>query len=119
MLSGHLCNIIPKALSNSVGKKHDERGRASTSKDTRFFVWLFSAEKVELVLTAHPTEINRRTLLAKHQEVARRLEELEVIERTGGVAKAGRFEAQQATNGLKRAVEALWNSDKVNNVVLC
>lgn len=46
--------------------------------------------KAELVLTAHPTEINRRTLLVKHQEVARRLEELEQIDRMGGPQKAGR-----------------------------
>lgn len=46
--------------------------------------------QAELVLTAHPTEINRRTLLVKHQEVARRLEELEKIDRMGGPQKAGR-----------------------------
>lgn len=46
--------------------------------------------QAELVLTAHPTEINRRTLLVKHQEVARRLEDLEQIDRMGGSAKAGR-----------------------------
>lgn len=46
--------------------------------------------KAELVLTAHPTEINRRTLLVKHQEVARRLEELEQIDRMGGPEVAGR-----------------------------
>lgn len=42
------------------------------------------------MLTAHPTEINRRTLLVKHQEVARRLEELELIDRMGGAEVAGR-----------------------------
>lgn len=46
--------------------------------------------QAELVLTAHPTEINRRTLLVKHQEVARKLEDLEQIDRTGGVQQAGR-----------------------------
>lgn len=42
------------------------------------------------MLTAHPTEINRRTLLVKHQEVARRLEDLEQIDRIGGPEIAGR-----------------------------
>lgn len=69
------------------------------------------------MLTAHPTEINRRTLLAKHQDVARRLEELEVIQRAGGPEKVGRFEADQAKKGLMRAVEALWNSDEVRGNV--
>ncbi|CAM9448933.1 unnamed protein product [Pylaiella littoralis] len=72
-----------------------------------------STQKAELVLTAHPTEINRRTLLVKHQEVARRLEELELIDRMGGAEVAGRYEKMEAEQGLKRAVEALWTSDKV------
>lgn len=52
--------------------------------------WCWRYVKAELVLTAHPTEINRRTLLVKHQEVARRLEELEQIDRMGGSKVAGR-----------------------------
>lgn len=76
-----------------------------------------TAKQVELVLTAHPTEINRRTLLAKHQDVARRLDDLEAIERAGGPDKAGRFEADQAKKGLMRAIEALWNSDEVSRGV--
>eukprot|EP00903_Cladosiphon_okamuranus_P012924 g12067.t1 len=73
-------------------------------------------QKAELVLTAHPTEINRRTLLVKHQEVARRLEDLERIARMGGSEVAGRFEEQQANQGLERAVEALWTSDEVRRI---
>ncbi|CAB1120385.1 unnamed protein product [Ectocarpus sp. CCAP 1310/34] len=73
-------------------------------------------QKAELVLTAHPTEVNRRTLLAKHQEVARRLEDLEQIDRIGGPEVAGRFEAEEAAQGLKRAVEALWTSDEVRRI---
>lgn len=45
--------------------------------------------------------------------MARRLEELEQIARSGGPSKAGRFDELQARQGLKRAVEALWNSDEV------
>lgn len=47
------------------------------------------------MLTAHPTEINRRTLLVKHQEVARRLDDLEQIRRVGGVEVAGRYSLQR------------------------
>ncbi|CAN0391297.1 unnamed protein product, partial [Discosporangium mesarthrocarpum] len=65
--------------------------------------------KVELVLTAHPTEINRRTLLAKHKEVSHRLEQLDMLEGQGG----GSFDKDQTLKGLERAVEAIWNSDEV------
>ena len=33
--------------------------------------------QIELVLTAHPTEVNRRTLLQKHNEIARLLSDLD------------------------------------------
>ncbi len=38
----------------------------------------FSALKIELVLTAHPTEITRRTLIHKHSEISRCLGQLEL-----------------------------------------
>ncbi len=33
-----------------------------------------TTQKVELVLTAHPTEVNRRTYLNKHKKASRRRE---------------------------------------------
>nr|AIT70056.1 phosphoenolpyruvate carboxylase [Scytosiphon lomentaria] len=86
-----------------------ERGVATADQ----IINALCSQKAELVLTAHPTEINRRTLLVKHQEVARRLEDLEQIDRIGGPDVAGRFEAEEASEGLTRAVEALWTSDEV------
>ena len=37
--------------------------------------------QIELVLTTHPTEVNRRTLLQKHNEIARLLSELDYATR--------------------------------------
>ncbi|CAN0359461.1 unnamed protein product [Ascophyllum nodosum] len=102
---------VPRQEDSSLGTIEGllKRGVATPEQ----IINAISNQKTELVLTAHPTEINRRTLLTKHREVARRLEVLEQIDLMGGAEVAGRFEADQAIKGLTRAVEALWTSDEV------
>lgn len=49
--------------------------QAGISKETLFQT--VSELNIELVLTAHPTEVTRRTLIHKHNEIAKYLEELD------------------------------------------
>ncbi|MFP5441065.1 MAG: phosphoenolpyruvate carboxylase [Gammaproteobacteria bacterium] len=61
---------------------------------------------VELVLTAHPTEVTRRTLMHKYDEIARRLAELDHADLT----PAERADARAA---LLRTVSAAWHTDEI------
>mmetsp|Transcript_32432 Transcript_32432/g.114100 ORF Transcript_32432/g.114100 Transcript_32432/m.114100 type:complete len:965 (-) Transcript_32432:18-2912(-) len=65
-----------------------------------------SKQRVEIVLTAHPTEVHRRTLLVKHRRVTDLLHELA----DGG----GRgFEKEELERDLAATVRALWGSDEL------
>ncbi|MFZ5722452.1 MAG: phosphoenolpyruvate carboxylase [Pseudomonadota bacterium] len=61
---------------------------------------------VELVLTAHPTEVTRRTLMHKYDEIARRLAELDRETLTPGERNAAR-------DALLRTVSAAWHTDEI------
>ncbi len=61
---------------------------------------------VELVVTAHPTEAVRRTVLNKHRLLARLLARLE----EPGV---GERERREALGELKRTVVSLWQTDEL------
>ena len=60
-----------------------------------------SALKIELVLTAHPTEITRRTLIHKHSEISRCLGQLEL---QGMTAR----EEVQIHNRLRELIAQIW-----------
>lgn len=60
--------------------------------------------KIELVLTAHPTEITRRTLIHKHSEIGACLGQLEL----GGLT--GR-EREQLHSRLRELVAQIWYGD--------
>ena len=62
--------------------------------------------RIELVLTAHPTEINRRTLLQKHEAVASLLG---TLDRTDLLA----HERGRVIEALEREITVLWDSDEV------
>lgn len=61
---------------------------------------------IELVLTAHPTEISRRTLIQKYDDIADSLEKLDVMKLTP-------FEREQQLAKLKRDIIAAWHTDEI------
>lgn len=61
---------------------------------------------IELVLTAHPTEISRRTLIQKYDDIADSLETLDVMKLTP-------FEREQQLAKLKRDIIAAWHTDEI------
>lgn len=61
-------------------------------------------QKVEVVLTAHPTEVNRRTMLRKYSEVQELLETLDGTDLT-------KFERQKLNNEVAAVVASIWDSD--------
>jgi phosphoenolpyruvate carboxylase len=61
---------------------------------------------IELVLTAHPTEISRRTLIQKYDDIADSLETLDVMKLTP-------VERAQQLAKLKRDIIAAWHTDEI------
>jgi phosphoenolpyruvate carboxylase len=63
---------------------------------------------IELVLTAHPTEVTRRTMLQKHRRVA---ELLAIRDRSDLTAP----EEKELLEELGRTIEAAWETDEVRH----
>jgi len=63
---------------------------------------------IELVLTAHPTEISRRTLIQKYDDISDSLEKLDVVKLTP-------FEREQQLAKLKRDIIAAWHTDEIRH----
>lgn len=62
------------------------------------------SQTVEIVLTAHPTEVNRRTLLRKLHRIKRYLELMDSTELT-------RYERSELQNKLTAEISSIWGSD--------
>lgn len=63
-------------------------------------------QEIEIVLTAHPTQINRRTLQYKHLRIAHLLE-------YNDRADLGHEEREMLIEDLRREVTALWQTDEL------
>lgn len=65
-----------------------------------------SSQQVEIVLTAHPTEVNRRTLLTKHKHILEGLRARDSRETVGN-------EMQEIEDDIMRQVASIWDSDEL------
>lgn len=70
-----------------------------------------TTQTVELVLTAHPTEVNRRTLLNKHKRIQEMLTEADQLRAAGG---ATLFQESLVDSCLEREIGLIWQSDDIN-----
>lgn len=61
---------------------------------------------IDLVLTAHPTEVARRTLIQKHDAIAASVERLDQIKLT-------RNEREREFDGIRRLLVAAWETDEI------
>jgi len=66
-----------------------------------------SSQCVEIVLTAHPTEVNRRTMLQKHQRIKKILE---TLDRSDSLTP---FEIRQLNKSMYNEVASIWESDEL------
>lgn len=69
---------------------------------------LMSNLRIELVLTAHPTEVTRRTLIRKYEKIARTLSDL-----TRGDMLT--YESNKLQGRLHRLVEEVWNTNEIRD----
>jgi len=65
------------------------------------------ALRIELVLTAHPTQVNRRTFLRKLNRVEWQLERRDCL-------GCRDWEGQEIHDGLRREISSMWLSDEVH-----
>jgi len=65
-----------------------------------------TGQRVDIVLTAHPTEVNRRTLLRKYRRIS---ESLAVLDRSD----LSPYEKAQAEETLRREISSIWGSDEI------
>ncbi|WP_341502251.1 phosphoenolpyruvate carboxylase [Gallaecimonas sp. GXIMD4217] len=63
---------------------------------------------IELVLTAHPTEVTRRTLIRKYAELNHCLHELENT-------ALSHWEQQQCLNRLRQLIAQAWHTDEIRH----
>jgi len=61
---------------------------------------------IDLVLTAHPTEVTRRTLIRKYDDITDCLEKLDTVNLTD-------IERNRVLETLKRKIVSAWNSDEI------
>jgi phosphoenolpyruvate carboxylase len=69
---------------------------------------LLARAAIDLVLTAHPTEAQRRTVLEKHRRIAALLERHDRVALTPSEARAIR-------RGLREEITLLWQTDEVRH----
>jgi phosphoenolpyruvate carboxylase len=63
-------------------------------------------QKVEIVLTAHPTQVQRKSLLIKYRQISELLAYLERTDIDG-------FEKSAAVADLRRIVSSIWGADEI------
>ncbi len=84
-----------------------QRLKMPTSQlDSASIINAIKALRIELVLTAHPTEISRRTYIQKHQMLHDALERL-------GQSPLGPAQQEAQKDRLAQLVSQLWNTDEI------
>lgn len=88
-------------LDSLLGEYVDELG-----KDR--LIQTVNSLQIELVLTAHPTEITRRTLIRKYDQIASTLSDLRRTDLPG-------FEQDKLRGKLRRIVEEIWSTNEIRD----
>jgi len=103
--SGALATSIPDSCGNVIPSLLEKGLSPKEIWDT------LTSQTVELVLTAHPTEVNRRTLLDKHKRMQNLLTEADAKRALGNPTP---FEKKNLDDKLEREISLIWQSDEVS-----
>mmetsp|Transcript_31705 Transcript_31705/g.76969 ORF Transcript_31705/g.76969 Transcript_31705/m.76969 type:complete len:1002 (+) Transcript_31705:197-3202(+) len=71
-----------------------------------------SNQQVELVLTAHPTEVNRRTILEKQRRVQKILTQADQLRSQGGSPSG--YAQRELDRAMEREIASIWQSDELS-----
>ena len=109
----NLANIAEQEFSASVEAGTDDhldelliKQVAALGKDE--LAKVVNSLKIELVLTAHPTEVTRRTLIHKYDKIADSLSSLRRADLLP-------HEISQEQSNLSRLIEEIWTTDEIRN----
>lgn len=94
---------FPEPVDESIGEAIASLKRSGVSSEEMNA--LMQTLSIELVLTAHPTEARRRTILSKTQRIAT---QLSLLGQTGLYP----YEKQRAVHSLYAVVSSLWLTDR-------
>lgn len=92
---------IEDHLDNLLGRQVEEHGKDKLAE-------VVNSLKIELVLTAHPTEVTRRTLIHKYDKIA---DSLSALRRADLLP----HEISQQQANLSRLIEEIWTTDEIRN----
>lgn len=87
------------------GEGHEAVSKAELFKS-------LTSQTVELVLTAHPTQVNRRTLLEKHGRVQKILNDADSLRDGNGTP----YQKGLLDDALRREIASIWQTDEVSRV---
>eukprot|EP00586_Coscinodiscus_wailesii_P000667 CAMPEP_0172481616 /NCGR_PEP_ID=MMETSP1066-20121228/7616_1 /TAXON_ID=671091 /ORGANISM="Coscinodiscus wailesii, Strain CCMP2513" /LENGTH=994 /DNA_ID=CAMNT_0013244083 /DNA_START=90 /DNA_END=3074 /DNA_ORIENTATION=+ len=75
-------------------------------------------QSVEIVLTAHPTEVNRPTIMSKHERIYNHLTSADVFRESDGSVKTTSvptpYRQSRLNDALRCEISLLWQSSKVS-----
>ncbi len=72
-----------------------------------------TSQQVEIVLTAHPTKVNRRALLDRHRRIQYLLTEADEL-RSNFKGNPTKFQQELLDDALKREIWLMWQSDELS-----
>ncbi|MYD44215.1 MAG: phosphoenolpyruvate carboxylase [Gammaproteobacteria bacterium] len=97
----NLANLAEQRYqTKDLQRNFKEEFRSVRSKFGNPFRQMLDQIKIELVLTAHPTEVLRRTLIQKYDELARELDS---------------FEISQDDQKLRELITEAWHTDEIRH----
>lgn len=111
--NNRLMALRQEALNKSPGPVHDSIEEAvaflkAKGMSPAQMTALLDRLQIELVLTAHPTEARRRTILSKIERISQVLRELD----SRGLLPN---ESERARRSLRREITSLWLTDRARN----
>ena len=65
-----------------------------------------TTQSVEIVLTAHPTQVQRKSLLRKYRKISERLQELDRPDLTA-------YERTAIKEEIRRIISSIWGADEI------
>lgn len=71
-----------------------------------------TTQKIELVLTAHPTEVNRRTILQKQRRVQKILTSADDLR--DNKQPPSDYQQKELDRALEREIASIWQSDEIS-----
>ncbi len=107
----NLANIADQQFFSSFGaQKEDSLGQVFekllTEHDAETVVDAINALKISFVLTAHPTEVTRRTLIQKYEKIANTLGDYHRDDLLS-------YEQIKSEGRLNRLIEEIWNTNEI------